>query len=353
MKKSIVAFILVAAVVAGAFGLLSHNKSKRMNELAQRKNVVMEVPVKVFAVETQSLSRAIRINGVLSARKQVTVLAEAAGQIERYYRDVGDVVYQGTPLALVDATIISTQLETARASLANSQRDLARFQNLAQSGAATQQTVDQLRLSVEAANSNVVALQKQLNNTTIKSPQRGVVVRRMVENGSVIGGGSPTFTVADLSEMIMKVGVTEMEIVYVKQGMPAKIRIDALNKDFDAIIHTVGIAADLSGRYNIDVLITDPEAKGILRPDLSGSVSFELPTVENAVIIPRESLIDGVKDPKVYIVEEGNKATLRRIALGVVEGTKAVVQDGLHLGERIVLTGHQNLYEGVGVRIIQ
>jgi RND family efflux transporter MFP subunit len=353
MKKSVVAFILVAAVVAGAFGLLNYNKSKRMAELAQRKSVVMEVPVKVFEVETQNLSRKIKINGVLSARKQVTVLAEAAGQIERYYREVGDVVYQGTPLALVDATIVSTQLETARASLANSQRDLARFQNLAQSGAATQQTVDQLRLSVEAANSNVVALQKQLNNTTIKSPQKGVVVRRMVENGSVIGGGSPTFVVADLSEMIMKVGLTEMEVVQVKQGMPAKVRVDAMNKDFGAIIQTIGIAADLSGRYTIDVLITDPEAKGALRPDLSGSVSFDLPAVENAVIIPRESLVDGVKDPKVYIVGADNKATIRRIALGVVEGTKAVVQEGLNLGEKIVLTGHQNLYENASVRILQ
>jgi len=351
MKKSWIALILIVLAVVGLFALLSHNKSTRMAELAKRKNVVMEVPVKIFPVEQQSLNRKININGVLSAKRQVTVLAEAAGQIERIYKEVGDAVYQDTPLALVDATVIASQLETAKANLENSKRDLARFSTLAQSGAASQQTVDQLTVAVESANANVIALQKQLRNTTVKSPQKGVVVKRMVEIGSVIGGGSPTFMVADLSDMLMKIGLTETEIVQVKVGMPAKIRVDALNKDFNAVINTIGIAADLSGRYSVDVLITDPAAKGILRPDLAGSVSFELPAT-NAIVIPREALVSGIKDPKVYVVKEG-KAVLRRIALGVVEGTSAVVQEGLSLGDNVVLTGHNNLFENAAVRVLQ
>ena len=352
MKKSWLALILIVVAVVGLFALLNHNKTTRMAELAKRKSVVMEVPVKIFSVEQQNLNRRIKINGVLSAQRQVTVLAETAGQVEQIYKEVGDTISQGTPLALVDATVISSQLETARASLANSRRDLARFKVLAQSGAAAQQTVDQLTVAVEAAKANVVALRKQLGNTTVKSPQNGVVVRRMVEVGSVIGGGSPTFVVADLSDMIMKIGLTEMEIVQVKLGMSAKVRIDALSRDFNAVIHTIGIAADMSGRYSVDVLITDPEAEGVLRPDLAGSVSFELPSLEKAVVIPREALVSGIKDPKVYVVKEG-RAVLRRIVLGMVEGTNAVVQEGLVLGDRVVLTGHNNLFENAAVRVLQ
>jgi RND family efflux transporter MFP subunit len=352
MKKSLFALILIVAAVAGAFAMLNHNKTTRMAELAKRKSAVMEVPVKVFSVEQQNLNRKIKINGILSAKRQVTVLAETAGQVKSIYKEVGDIVQPGSILAFVDASVIATQFETARASLANNQRDLERFQKLAQSGAATQQTVDNLRLAVEAANANVVALKKQVENTTIRSPQKGVVVRRMVEVGSVIGGGSPTFMVADLSDMIMKIGLTEMEIVLVKLGMPAKIRIDALSKDFNAVVHTIGIAADMSGRYSVDVLISDPGAKGELRPDLAGHVSFELPSLENAVVIPREALVSGIKDPKVYVVKE-DKAVLHRIVLGAVEGTSAVVQEGLALGDRVVLTGHNNLFENAGVRILQ
>jgi len=354
MKKSLFALILIVAAVAGAFAMLNHNKATRMEALSQRKGVDMEIPVKLHTVQTQNLERKIKITGVLSAKRQVIVLAETAGQVKSVYKEVGDIVQPGTVLAYVDASVVATQLETARASLLNNQRDLERFQKLAASGAATQQTVDNLRLAVEAANANVVALKKQVENTTIKSPQKGVIVQRMVEIGSVVGGGAPTFKVADLSDMIMKIGLTEMEIVQIKQGMPATVRIDALGKDFKAVISNVGIAADLSGRYAVEVMIRDPSVeKGELRPDLAGSVSFDLPPMQNVVAIPRETLVNGVKDPKVYVVE-GDKAKLKRISLELVEGSFAVVRDlGLSVGERIVLTGHQNLYEGAAVRIIQ
>jgi RND family efflux transporter MFP subunit len=354
MKKSLFALILIVAAVAGAFALLNHNKTTRMETLSQRKGLVMEVPVKIHTVKTQDLERKIKINGVLSAKRQVIVLAETAGQVKSFYKEVGDVVQPGTALAFVDASVIATQFETARASLVNNQRDLERFQKLAQSGAATQQTVDNLRLAVEAANANVVALKKQVDNTTIRSPQKGVVVQRMVEIGSVVGGGAPTFKVADLSDMIMKIGLTEMEIVHIRQGMPAAIHIDALGKDFKAVISNVGIAADMSGRYAIEVLIKDTSVeKGELRIDLAGSVSFDLPAMQNVLAIPREALVNGVKDPKVYVVENGN-AKLKRISLELVEGSNAVLRDNtLDVGERVVLTGHQNLYEGAAVRIIQ
>jgi len=354
MKKSLFALVIIVAAVVGAFAMLNHNRAARMETLAQRKGAVMEVPVKLHTVQTQNLERKIKINGVLSAKREVTVLAETAGQVKSIYREVGDQVQPGTILAYVDASVVATQLETARASLLNSQRDLERFQKLAQSGAATQQNVDNLRLAVEAANANVVALKKQVDNTTIKSPQKGVVVQRMVEVGSVVGGGAPTYKVADLSDMIMKIGLTEMEIVQIKQGMPATIRIDALGKDFKAVITNVGIAADMSGRYSVEVMIKDPAVeKGELRPDLAGSVSLDLPPMQNVLAIPRESLVNGVKDPKVYVVEEG-KAKLKKIALELVEGSNAVIRDNLlAVGDRVVLTGHQNLYEGAAVRIMQ
>jgi len=353
MKKSWLALILIIAVIAGAFALLSYNKSKRMEELEKRSKATMEIPVMINEVGQQTLARSISINGVLQAKKQVVVLSETAGQIERLYREVGDQVWTGTPLALVDATIVSTQLETAQANLENSKRDLARFKNLAQSGAATQQTVDQLTLAVEAANTNVIALQKQQSNTTVKSPQKGVVVSRMVEVGSVIGGGSPTFKVADLSQMIMNVGLTEREVVQVEKGMPANIHIDALNRDFPAVINNIGIAADMSGRYSVEVLIKGDTKDSELRPDLSGTVSFDLPARENTIIISRNALVNGVKDPKVYLVGDSSKVASRKITISSVEGTNVVVHSGLSVGDRIVVTGHQNLYEDAVVRIIQ
>ncbi|MDR0515600.1 MAG: hypothetical protein LBH25_00975, partial [Fibromonadaceae bacterium] len=124
--KKVVSAVVCIALIAGLFVMLNSSKNKKMAVLAESKNASMDVPVRLYTIGEQDLSRRVKINGVVYAKSQVTVLAEAAGQVKRFYKEVGDVVYQGTPLAFVDATIVSTQLETARANLENAKRDLER-----------------------------------------------------------------------------------------------------------------------------------------------------------------------------------------------------------------------------------
>ncbi|GHV15474.1 hypothetical protein AGMMS49938_13790 [Fibrobacterales bacterium] len=350
MKKTLLIIFLVVVLVGGAFALLNHNKTKRSSELAARQALTLEIPVTTITVGARSVERSIKVDGILAAKRQVTVLSETQGQVEAFYREVGDKVWVGTPLALVDASVLSSQLATAKASLNNGERDLERFSNLAAQGAATQQTVDQLRLAVESSRSTVVALEKQMANTTIKSPQNGVVVSRFIEVGSVLGGGAPTYKVADISTLVMNVGLTENEIVQVKNGMPVVVHIDALSKDYPAEIANLNVAADLSGRYNVEVQLKNVP-KDELRLDLAGSVTFTLPNLEGVPVIPRTALVNGVKDPKVYVVE-GSVARLRRLTLDVVEGTNAVVKSGLAMGDEVVVTGHQNLNDSSSVRIM-
>jgi membrane fusion protein, multidrug efflux system len=351
MKKSWIIILLVVAVIAGAFYRLSSNKSAMEAELAARKRTVLVVPVTVTEISRGSVARTFSVDGVLSAKDQVTILSETSGQVQAVYHDVGDFVQAGTPLALVDAHVLTTQLDMAKTSLANNERDLARFENLLKSGAASQQTVDNLKLAVESARSTVVSLEKQVANTTVKSPLRGNITARNVEKGSVLGGGSPTFTVADLSAMTMKVGLTESEVSGVRAGMAATVHVDALGKDFAATVTTVGVTADLSGRYNVEVQLKN-FAKGELRPDLSGTVAFTLAALENKPVVPRKALVAGVKDPKVFVIKD-NKAVLRPITPALINGSDIVVGAGLEEGDQVVLTGQMNLVDGTPVKVMQ
>ncbi len=351
MKKSWIIILVIVVAIAGAFFKLSSNKAAIKKELEERQRTVLVVPVTVTEISPATVARTFQVNGVLSAKDQVNILSETSGQVQAVYHDVGDFVQPGTPLALVDAQVISTQLEMAKTSLANNERDLARFENLLKSGAASQQTVDNLRLSVESARSNVVSLQKQVANTTVKSPIRGTITARSVERGSVLGGGSPTFTVADLSAMSIKVGLTETEVAAVKPGLSAQVHVDALGKDFPAVVTTVGVTADLSGRYVVEVELKN-FAKGELRPDLSASAHFSLAALEGRPVVPRKALVAGIKDPKVFVVKD-NKAALRPIRLALVSGNDVVVADGLSEGDQVVLTGQFNLVDGTPVKVLK
>jgi len=351
MKKSWIIIILTIAAIAGAFYRLSSNKASIEAELLARQRTVLVVPVTVLDIARGSVARTFQVDGVLSAKDQVTILSETNGQVQAVYHDVGDFVQPGTPLALVDAHVITTQLEMAKTSLANNERDLARFENLLKSGAASQQTVDNLKLAVESARSTVVSLEKQVANTTVKSPIRGTITARNIEKGSVLGGGSPTFTVADLASMSMKVGLTEAEVSGVKTGMAASVHVDALDKVFPGVITTVGVTADQSGRYSVEILLKD-FAKGELRPDLSATANFTLPSLNDKPVVPRKALVAGVKDPKVYVVK-GDTAYLRPITPLLINGNDIVVGKGLEEGDKVVLTGQMNLVDGTPVKVLK
>lgn len=351
MKKSWIIVLIAAGLVFSGIYQMASNKAAIAKELDARKRVEVVVPVTIAEIKKNPVSQSFTIDGVLSAKDQVTVLSETNGQTQAVYHDVGDVVDVGTQLAKVDAHVLNTQLEMARYSLANSERDLARFQNLLKANATTQQNVDKLLLSVESSRASVVALEKQVSNTVVRSPIRGVITARMIENGSVIGGGSPTFTIANLSEMTVKIGLTETEISRIKVGSEARVDVEALGKSFPGKVNTIGITADQSGRYAAELQLRGFK-KGELRPDLSATVSFDIPAMDNLPVIPRKALVAGIKDPKIFVISN-NKAMIRKITPALISGNSIVVAEGIQEGEKVVITGQMNLVDGTAVKVIR
>ncbi|HSQ41634.1 MAG TPA: efflux RND transporter periplasmic adaptor subunit [Fibrobacteraceae bacterium] len=350
MKKII--FVIVILLVLGtAVHRLTSNKARIEQDLAAQKAVNMAVPVTIIQTATDTLSHSFSVDGTLSAKDEVSILAETNGQVLEYYHDIGDYVQAGTSLALVDGHVTAAQLEMAKTSLANSERDLARFENLLKSGAAAQQTVDNLRLSVQNSRTNVIALEKQVANTTIRCPITGTITARNLEKGTVIGGGFPTFTVSNLSSMVIKVSLTEKEVAGVKEGMKVLVHLDALDKDYNAEVGTIALSADMSGRYPVEVRLRNTPQGG-LRSGLSGSAKFALPGLGNMPTIPRKALVGGIKDPKVYVIEDG-KAHLRPVSLAMVSNGEVAVSDGIKAGDKVVLSGQMNLLDGVAVKVVQ
>jgi RND family efflux transporter MFP subunit len=350
MKKSWILLLLIIAAVAGGFYKLSSNKASIAKELQDRKRVDVTVPVTVVKAAQSPVGRSFKVTGTVKAQDQVTVLSQTNGQVQAVYRDVGDLVNVGTTLAVVDAKVTKTQLAMAKTTLSNAERNLARFEDLLTSGAAPQQTVDDLRLAVESASANVVALEKQVSNATVKSPVRGTVTARIIERGSVLGVGSPTFTVANLSVMILEAGLTEKEVANIKDGMDATVRIDAVSRQYRAKVSNIGVSADLSGRYRVEVRLDDIK-KGELMSDLSGTVSFSLPTLDNFPVVPRKALVNGIKDPNVFVVKNG-KVKLIPITISYVSGDEIVVEKGLEEGDNVVITGQLNLVDGTSVKVM-
>lgn len=348
MKKSWIVTALALITAGGAVYQLVSNKAHIESELAARKHLSVTVPVTVQTIKAGALSHQFSVDGTVGAENEVVVLAETGGQVLKVLVEVGQRVSKGTPLVRLDSKVVESQLATAQVSLANAERDLERTLNLLKSGASTQQNADQMRLAVENARASLVSLEKLKADALVCSPVDGTVTARQTQEGSVLAAGSPVVAIADLSSLVLRVGLTEKELTAVRPG--TTVSTTFAGKEIQARVGTVGVSADQAGRYPVELRL--PASHSELKMGVSGSAHFQAESVSELPVIPRQTLVAGIKDPKVYVIE-GNKARLRKVSAALASGDKIAISAGLKDGEQVVLTGQLNLADGSVVQVIR
>ena len=212
----------------------------------------IDVPVVKATVST--IESALEISGTLAAKSRVGLKPKLPGRLERVLVDVGDRVSAGQVVATidrgevdaqVDATIAAVAvanaaLESAEASLANAITEHDRAKNLFESGALPRQRLDSAETAHRAAvaqrdlaKANKAQAEATLRrtrevqrDTTLYAPVAGFVVERNYDPGA-IPGDLPVVVVADLRQLKLEAGVSELEAGRLKLGLPAVVAVQA------------------------------------------------------------------------------------------------------------------------------
>ncbi len=208
------------------------------------------VDVSVVKASVGAIESALEISGTLAPRSRVAVKPKLPGTIERMLVDIGDAVTMGQTIATIDRREIDAQadaavaavavanaaLETAEATLANAVLEHDRAKNLFDKGALPRQRLDAAQTAHRAtvaqrdlatanlaqANAALRRAREVQRNTTITSPVTGFVVERNYDAGA-IPGDKPIVVVADLREMKLEAGVSEVEAGRLRPGMKAVV----------------------------------------------------------------------------------------------------------------------------------
>ncbi|MEM6288520.1 MAG: efflux RND transporter periplasmic adaptor subunit, partial [Bacteroidota bacterium] len=188
----------------------------------------------------------------------------------------------------------------------------------------------------------------------VRAPADGVVLRRAVEEGQLVGAGQPAFVVADASAgWVVRVGLSDRDAVRVRLGDAAVVRTDAFAAPFRAAVTEVAQAADpLTGTFEVELEVADPE--GRLRSGLVGRVELDAGAASGVRVVPATALAEGDGDRGVVFVVEGTGDSLvarrRDVRLLRLGGAEALVAEGLEAGDRVVTAGATRLADGERVR---
>jgi cobalt-zinc-cadmium efflux system membrane fusion protein len=175
----------------------------------------------------------------------------------------------------------------------------------------------------------------------VGSPIAGTVVQRRVGPGQWLstGGSDPIFTIADLSTMWLVAAVRERDAPLVRLDQPVEVTVGALpDRRFDARVTSVGAGLDpATRRLTVRAEIPDPEH--LLKPEMFATfhITFGEPT--RSISVPANAVVHRGPEASVWVVLDGNRFVLRRIATGMLVGDMLQVTDGLQEGERVVTHG--------------
>lgn len=324
-------------------------------------------PFKVGVAERGAVQVIVEQTGVVEPERQIVVKSPISGVVERLNAREGDRVTTGQRLARIVPDIaqansfarLRSDIATAEIARDNHRRELERARALSESGGLTQSELDARQVAYEQAENALRTARDQLRLvqasgvTTgerqfadITAPAAGVVILRGVEQGetvvggtSAFGGGTELYTIADLSTLLVKAAVNEVDIAKVQVGDSVALSVDAFPGDTVlGIVRLVPPAARLQERVRVfDVEIESRGEGTVLRPGMTANVRIRGPAREGIVRVPVEAVMLEEGQPVVYKVAAGADPVRTSVTLGLSDLTHVEVLTGLQPGDSVAL----------------
>jgi multidrug efflux pump subunit AcrA (membrane-fusion protein) len=242
-------------------------------------------------------------------------------------------------IAEKDVNDSRSALSAARSNYETAQKKLQDLQ-----GFARDQELKAAAAQRDAARGRLESAQAQLNYTRLTSPIDGVVTDLPYYAGETPPSGQPVVTVMDVSQVIARVHVPPAEAAELKVGDEASI-VGPGGIPYPAKVAQVSPALD-AANSTVEVWVQADNTAGALRPGTSVKVEMIAQTVSNALVIPDKAVLTSPGGSTFAIVIDQNSVPHRRkISVGIRDGGKAQVTDGLDSGQRVATTGAFDLFK--------
>ncbi|MEO0499618.1 MAG: efflux RND transporter periplasmic adaptor subunit [Pseudomonadota bacterium] len=319
--------------------------------------------VSVFVPGAQPVTARVRVAGSVAARRDLPVGVQGqGGMVTAVLVDEGDYVRKGQILARIDKALQAQQLAQLRAAVAQREADAALAQAELDRAAALIErrfisgadvdrrtaTRDGALAQVDVAKAQLRAAEEQMAQLDVRAPEAGLILRRTVEPGQVVGPQSGAlFRIAQDGDMELRAEVAERDLVGLKPGQAATIEL-------------AGKPAGYRGEVSMVEPLIDPVSRqGTARVRIAGDRdvrpgAFATGTIETATVerplLPESAVLGGGDDSYVYVVGDDNVARRQKVIVGLVTAEGVVIDDGLEGTERVVISAGAFLNDGETVQ---
>jgi HlyD family secretion protein len=356
LGKILIGLVVLALGTVGVYAFVRNGQKKdgAFKEVEVTQGTIVEKAVAV---------------GQIQPRQKFQVKSKISGIVRRAMVEVGDTVKAGDPLFEIaptptplEVTEVDRRVESAEASFRRAESEYQRAQELSKSGVLPKADVETKREAYELGRVALMKAQQDRQLTRrgnltagsgqesiIRAPAAGTVLTRLVNEGDPIvpltsyQPGTEMATIANMSDLIFKGTVDEIDVGKLSMGMTARIKVGALPTDVvtGKVQRIAPQAQQKEGATLFDVEIElDPGQKITLRAGYSANADVIIREKKDVLVLPERlvSFEDGGKKTFVELpnTDPKKEPTKKEIKTGISDGLNVEIVSGLTKGTKVV-----------------
>jgi multidrug efflux system membrane fusion protein len=359
--------LLIAALAAvGYFGWQRFHRGDQATAANNaQKSAPNPVRVSIAPVEKADFPVYLTGLGTVQGFNTVLVRTRVDGQIDKIAFTEGQLVKQGDLLAEIDPRPFQAALDQAKAkkaqdeaNLANANLDLQRYTKLGEFATRQQtdtqrSTVAQLTAQIAADDAAIFNAQTQLDYTAVKSPISGVAGLRQVDIGNIVNASTQTgiVTIAQIEPIAVIFTAPEEQLSYINEAQSTQpLKVIAITTDgkkplAEGKLAVVNNQVDsTSGTIRLKAVFDNKNHA--LWPGQSVSTRLLLKTLKDATVVPDDAIQHATDGLYAYVVNQENKAELRKVKVSQSIDGRSVVDEGLSPGQQVITSGQYKVQPG-------
>lgn len=300
----------------------------------------------------ENLVRTLTYNGDVLPFQQASIYTKVTGTLERVYVDMGDFVKQGRLLATIDSTELVQQVLQTSATYENALVNYNRTKDLTAQNLLAKQDLDNAQAAMTVAKANYDNAVTKLSYARITAPFAGIITKRSLDPGAVVTSNNSTlFTLMDLEHVKVITSIPEKDVPTLERVKSAQVTVDALpGRAFRGEVSRLSQAVDLNTR-TMPIEIDIENASHELKPGMFTTVTLSAEEHKNVLVLPIQAVLTDDQGQFVFVVE-GGKAKKDYVKPGWEINNQYEITGGLTGSEDVVVSGQQQLRDGVAVRIV-
>ena len=331
------------------------------------------ISVVAAAARTHDVGVYLKGLGTVTPLNTVTVRSRVDGELIGVHYQEGQIVRSGDLLAEIDPrpfqaqlTQFEGQLERDQALLDNARLDLKRFQELVKTDAVPRQQLDtqvslvhQLEGTVKNDQGQIDATKVQLVYCRITSPIGGRVGLRLVDAGNIVHatdtGGLVIITQLQPITVIFTIPEDSIPTVLEQLGRGVRLPVEAYDREqrkklAEGALLTIDNEVDpTTGTVRLKAQF--PNVDNRLFPSQFVNARLRIETQLGATVVPTAAIQQSPRGSFVYVVRPDRTVGVRQVGVGVTDGDDVSIEQGLQVGEQVVVEGAERLRDGAAIAL--